>query len=171
VNRDALMVWARVAALTAFSWATLAVRVPSPPATLPPGAATALGLAAGVALFATVARRAPRLSGVGRPLPATMAKHAFLGLFAVNEELVWRRLVLGETLAAGTVAAVAGSTLGFAFLHRSRRAVHVVTGGTFAGVYVASGSLVASIAAHWTYNTLIAAVVERARAPAVEAPP
>jgi membrane protease YdiL (CAAX protease family) len=170
VNGPSLGLWVRVAALTAFAWATLTVVVPRPPATLAPGTAVAAGCAAGIALFAAVARRSPRLAATASPLPVAVAKHAVLGLLAVNEELVWRRLVLGEALHGGPVAAVAASTLGFALLHRARRPTHLVTGATFGAVYVATGALAAAIAAHWTYNTLVAVVVERARAPTVGAP-
>jgi membrane protease YdiL (CAAX protease family) len=164
----ALALWLRVGSLTALAWATLAVPVARPATTLAPGAATVVGCAAGVAVFAAVARRAPRLAAPGSTLPVAIAKHAFLGLWAVNEELVWRRLVLGEALRCGPLTAVAASAVGFALFHRARRRTHLVTGASFGAVYVGTGSLAAAIAAHWTYNTLVAAVVERTRAPTVE---
>jgi membrane protease YdiL (CAAX protease family) len=37
-----------------------------------------------------------------------------------------------------------------------------VTGGVFGGVYLATGALAASVAAHWTYNMLVGALVDRA---------
>jgi membrane protease YdiL (CAAX protease family) len=164
-----LALWLRIAALTALGWATLAVPVSRPAAGLAAGPAIAVGCAAGIALFAAVARRMPRLATIGTPMPVAVAKHAFLGLWAVNEELVWRRLVLGEALRGGAFAAVAASAVGFALFHRARRGTQLVTGATFGGVYVATGTLAASIAAHWTYNMLVAVVVERARLPTVEA--
>jgi membrane protease YdiL (CAAX protease family) len=169
VSGQSLALWLRVAAMTAFGWATLAVPVSRPAATLAPGAAIALGCAAGIALFAVVARRVPCLTASGSPLPVTVAKHAFLGLWAVNEELVWRRLALGAALRGGPFAAVAASAVGFALFHRARRGTHLVTGAAFGAVYVATGSLAAAVAAHWTYNALVAVVVERARAPTAEA--
>jgi len=164
----ALGLWIRVVALSAIAWTTVVVPVPTPPVTLPSAAAIAVGCTAGIVLFAVIARRTPRLAGIGRPVPVAVATRAFLGLWAVNEELVWRRFMLGEALRGGMVAALAASTIGFAVVHRARRRTHLLTGATFGGLYVASGSLGAAIAAHWTYNALVAAEVERARAPTVE---
>ena len=80
---------------------------------------------------------------------------AILGLAAVNEELLWRRLVLGGILPSGALAALAVSTLGFALAHRARPALHLGTGATFGGLYLATGALAAPVAAHWAYNTLL----------------
>src|SRR5829696_9268526 len=104
-----------------------------------------------------------------RAAPTPAATLAFLALFALNEEVIWRRLVLGETLRGGAIAGVAVSTIAFALMHRVRRATHLVTGAVFGCTYVFTGSLAASVVAHWTYNVLVAAVLPRARAPA-EAP-
>ncbi len=81
-----------------------------------------------------------------------MAKFGFLALAAANEEVLWRRVMLGELLRSGVVAALAGSTLGFALAHRARPGLHLGTGLAFGGVYLATGALGASIAAHLTYN-------------------
>jgi membrane protease YdiL (CAAX protease family) len=86
-----------------------------------------------------------------------------IGLFAANEEVVWRRVVLGELLPAGSMPALALSALGFALVHHRSRALHLGTGAAFGGVYLATGALAASIAAHWAYNLLVASLVERAR--------
>src|SRR5262249_30740830 len=91
----------------------------------------------------------------------------FLGLCAANEELLWRRLLLGELLIAGPVAALALSSAGFAIAHRRARLLHVGTGSAFGALYLATGLLSASIAAHWAYNALVARRRAFRRGPAV----
>jgi membrane protease YdiL (CAAX protease family) len=133
--------------------------------------AAALGLAAGIALFGAVARRRPRLPArAARPLPLALARHGFFGVWAANEEVVWRRVVLGELLWLGVVCALAASSGAFALAHRARRGVHVGTGMTFGALYVATGALLASIAAHWAYNSLVAAAFDRERTEGGPAP-
>ncbi|HLM35937.1 MAG TPA: CPBP family intramembrane glutamic endopeptidase [Gaiellaceae bacterium] len=167
MRRDAIGVWTRVAVSTVVGAVTLvAVDPPRPEARLSWAVAVPAGAAAGLALFVAVARR--RASPL-RAAPTPAATLAFLALFALNEEVIWRRLVLGETLRGGAVAGVAVSTIAFALMHRVRRATHLVTGAVFGCTYVFTGSLAASVVAHWTYNVLVAAVLPRARAPA-EAP-
>ena len=73
--------------------------------------------------------------------------------------MVWRRVALGELLRAGVVPALAASTVGFALMHRTRRSVHLGTGGAFGAVYLSTGALAASVAAHWTYNVLVGGFV------------
>jgi membrane protease YdiL (CAAX protease family) len=92
-----------------------------------------------------------------------VARLAVLGLWAACEEIVWRRVVLGELLFIGTLPALAVSSATFAAAHRRRRALHLATGASFGAVYVATGVLLACIAAHWTYNALIAGVADRGR--------
>ena len=86
---------------------------------------------------------------------------------AAAEEVVWRRVVLGELLRAGPLAALAGSTLGFALVHRTRQSLHLGTGAAFGGLYLATGALAASIAAHWAYNVFLL-TLRRAAAAAVK---
>jgi membrane protease YdiL (CAAX protease family) len=93
--------------------------------------------------------------------PIVLGKLAFLGLWAAVEEVIWRRVVLGELLRAGAVTALVASTVGFALTHRMRPAIHLTTGGAFGAVYLSTGVLAASIAAHWTYNLLVDAFVHR----------
>ena len=154
--------WARIGVVTAIAL-TLAVALapPHPPPRLAWSSATAIGGALGLALFVAVARRRPRLPVPGARFPVFVAKLGFFGLWATNEELLWRRVALGELLAAGVAPAFAASTVGFALMHRSRRELHLVTGGAFGGLYLATGVLAASVAAHWIYNVLVAALVDR----------
>jgi membrane protease YdiL (CAAX protease family) len=88
---------------------------------------------------------------------------AFLALLATNEEIVWRRVVLGELLDTSVLAAIFVSTAGFA-LHRSRRRLQLGTGAVFGALYISTGALAASVAAHWAYNALVGALVDRRRA-------
>jgi membrane protease YdiL (CAAX protease family) len=153
---SAVAVWSRLACTTALAVSLALVLVPSRPALrLPRPAATAAGLAAGVALFAAAARRAPIWPR------RSVAAQLVLGLCATNEELLWRRLLLGELLPAGAFVALTVSSLGFAAVHRRARLLHAATGSAFGGVYLATGFLGASIAAHWVYNALVGSLVER----------
>ena len=91
----------------------------------------------------------------------TVRTSALLALCAANEEVLWRRVLLGELLFAGPAAALALSSAGFALAHRRARLLHIGTGSAFAGVYLATGFLGASIAAHWAYNVLVGGLLER----------
>ncbi len=143
----------------------LVLSPPHPDRRVPVPAAVAAGLAAGVLASAAVLRRdhvagrAAELAGRAFRLPK--ARLAILGLAAVNEELLWRRLVLGGILPSGALAALAVSTLGFALAHRARPALHLGTGATFGGLYLATGALAAPVAAHWAYNALLLAGLRR----------
>ena len=121
-------------------------------------AATAAGTVAGLLLYVAVSRRRPY---VPPPMPSALAAYVLLVVAAASEEVVWRRVVLGELLRAGPLAAAAGSTLGFALVHRARQGLHLGTGATFAGLYLVTGVLAASIAAHWAYNMLLLTLAER----------
>jgi membrane protease YdiL (CAAX protease family) len=153
--------WTRVAistALAASLW--LAVTPPRPPRRTGDAVATALGAAAGAALFALVLRRPPALAHAGGG-SAAVGKQLVFGLCAANEEVLWRRVLLGDALPAGGFAALALSSMSFALAHRRARCLHAVTGATFGGLYLATGSLAASIAAHWVYNALVGSVAKR----------
>lgn len=150
--------WLRFAVSTAGAGAlAVLVAAPHPPRRLGAAVALGAGAAAGIVLFGAVARRAPRL----RPSRRLALRHCYLGICAAGEELVWRRVVLGELLALGLFGAVGVSTAAFALAHRRSRALHLATGGVFGGVYAATGVLAASIAAHWAYNALVAGLDER----------
>lgn len=154
--------WLRVAATTSVAAALVVlVAPPCPPRRMPPPVAAALGGVTGAALFAALLRRRPVLaqllsgsSAVGRSL--------FFALCAANEEVLWRRVLLGELLPAGGLAALVASSAGFAVAHRRARPLHLVTGATFGTLYLATGVLAASIAAHWAYNALVGSLVQRA---------
>jgi membrane protease YdiL (CAAX protease family) len=166
VRREVVAVWMRIAVSTAVAAATLVIADPPRPETrLDWPLAMPVGAAAGTALFAGVVRRVRPV----RAAPTSPATLAFLALFALNEEVIWRRLVLGEALRGGAFAGVAASTIAFSMMHRVRRATHLATGLVFGCTYVFTGSLAASIVAHWTYNALVASVLPRASAPS-EAP-
>jgi len=163
--------WSRVAVGTALSlMLALAVAPPHPAERVPVPAAIMVGTLAGLALFLAAAGRRPRLPVIGSSVPVLIAKVGFFGLWATNEELVWRRVVLGEFLAAGVLPAFAASTVCFALVHRARRVLHACTGAVFGLLYLATGVLASSIAAHWAYNVLVAALVDRDRLRA-EVPP
>src|SRR4051794_1710821 len=116
MKRDVVAVWLRLAASTAVAAVTLfAVDPPRPDARLASPLAIAVGATGGVGLFAAVFRRwASPLRGT----PTAPATLAFLALFALSEEVIWRRLVLGEALRGGAIVAVAASTVAFALMHR-----------------------------------------------------
>jgi membrane protease YdiL (CAAX protease family) len=154
--------WIRVAVVTAAAIAlTLALAPSHPSRRISHTAAIPFGAAAGLALFVAMTRARPRFPTATGSLTVLAGKLGFFGLLATNEELLWRRIALGEMLGAGAIPAVVGSSLGFAFVHRARRGVQVLTGGMFGAVYLATGVLAASVAAHVVYNVLVAALVDR----------
>jgi membrane protease YdiL (CAAX protease family) len=126
-------------------------------------AAAALGTASGAALFTAATRRRPLLHVATRSISLLLARLGFLGLWATNEEVIWRRVALGELLPRGIVPALAASSVGFALVHRARRWLHLGTGSAFGALYLATGALLASIAAHWVYNVLVGGMVDRSR--------
>ena len=149
----------------------VAISPPLPPRRLPLAAGVLLGIAAGVALYLAVSRERPVLPSRAAPLPLTLATALFLGLAAVNEEILWRRAVLGELLRiAGAGAAIAGSALAFALAHRARPGLHLVTGAVFGAVYLGTGALLAAVAAHWSYNLLLLWLADRRRRPLMVPP-
>ena len=137
----------------------LALSPPRPHARVGAPAAVLLGAAAGAALFAAAARRLPALRARDLRARVLFARNGLLCLCAANEEVLWRRVVLGELLVAGPLAALAASSVAFGLAHRRSRVLHVATGAAFGGLYLATGALAASLAAHWTYNTLVASHV------------
>jgi membrane protease YdiL (CAAX protease family) len=159
--RPGTALWLRTGGIVAGSLAVLAALNPSePPARLPWHAAIAVGIAAGPLLFFAGTRRRPRLPGRRGSLPLLVAKQGFIGIWAVSEEVLWRRVLLGELLTGGALAALGLSSIAFSLAHRVRRRLHFVTGAAFGALYLGTGFLAASIAAHWVYNALVGASLE-----------
>ena len=156
--------WLQIVLGTAVAGTALfLISPPAPASKLPVLAAVSAGAAAGLCLYIAVTRMRPFLPrGTGR-YSVVAAKYMLIGLLAADEEVVWRRLVLGECLRAGVAAALAGSALAFGLAHRTRPGLHLGTGAAFGSVYVATGALAASIATHWAYNALLATLADRAR--------
>lgn len=158
---SARLFWTRVATVTALAvLLRFALQPPQPPVRLAPALALALGAAAGAALFGAVAGRGPSFAGTRAP--RLLVRQLFLGLCAANEEIVWRRTLLGELLPAGSVLALLVSSAGFAVAHRRLRLLHAGTGLVFGALYLATGVLGASIAAHWIYNAFVGSLLQRA---------
>jgi membrane protease YdiL (CAAX protease family) len=158
---EADRLWLRIVAITTLSSVLLIALAPDRPrGRLPWPVACALGTIAGIVLFSVITHNRPRLPAVVASVPLAAGKVAFLGLWAANEEVLWRRVALGELLGVGIVPALVVSTAGFALMHRSRRRVHLATGCMFGTVYLVTGALGASIAAHWVYNLLVGAFLE-----------
>jgi membrane protease YdiL (CAAX protease family) len=150
--------------LTALAAGLLAAVAPATPSPrVPPAAGVAGGIGAGAVLYLLALRARPRLPPCAPQRLVFAGKLAVFGLWAACEEVLWRRVVLGELLAGGIVAALALSSIAFALAHAGRRGLHVGTGAAFGGVYLVTGALAASIAAHWTYNVLVAGFVEHSR--------
>jgi membrane protease YdiL (CAAX protease family) len=161
MNRAANL-WLRVGVATAVSLALLLLVVPPRPEDrLPWSIAAGAGLVCGVALYMAVTRCRPLLPTRRGSAVIGISTQAFLALLAANEEIVWRRVVLGELLGAGPVVAVLVSSVGFALVHRSRRGLQLCTGAVFGALYISTGTLAACVTAHWAYNTLVAARVGR----------
>lgn len=160
----AARLWARIVASTALSVVLYALLAPPHPEPhLSSLVALLAGACAGTALFVVLVRRRPRVGfRPGSPL-VFLGLQGYLALWAANEEVIWRRVVLGELLGVGVAAALLASTFGFALAHRSRPFFHVGTGAVFGAVYLLTGALGASVAAHWTYNALVRGNVLRNR--------
>jgi membrane protease YdiL (CAAX protease family) len=155
--------WLRVCVGTALA-ATLLVTVAphGPRPRLPFVLSMPTGALVGGILFALAVRAPVDTAARTASLAVVAGKHAFFGLLAADEEIVWRRVALGALLPRGLLLALVASTATFALAHRRRVLLHFATGGVFGTLYLATGSLAAPIGAHWTYNELVA----RARFPA-----
>lgn len=120
-------------------------------------------------LFSLLAREWRLVRRVSRErLPRLAAKGLLLSLSSASEEVIWRWFLLGGLAGPlGALPALAVSTLGFALAHGWQghgRFVHLLTGGTFGAIFLVTGSLSGAVAAHVTYNLLIAVAVESERA-------
>jgi ABC-2 type transport system ATP-binding protein len=129
---------------------------PTPPPRPPMAslASVSLGLLAGAALFAVLARARPRVLLT----PLALATATVVACAGMSEEAVWRAFALGRiSSTVGVWTAVAITTAAFAATHlptlRTRGAgVQLVTGAAFGALFVTTGSLVACALAHATYN-------------------
>ena len=128
-----------------------------------PGGALAAGVAVGVALFASLARRPFPAAALGRvPCRRLAARSTILAVKSAQEEALWRGVVLGSlAVVVGRAGALVASSILFAAAHVRRQrawaAVQLATGSAFGLVYVTTGRLLAAIAAHTTYNVLVGA--------------
>jgi ABC-2 type transport system ATP-binding protein len=129
---------------------------PTPPPRPPLGsiASVPLGVLAGAALFAVLARARPRVLLT----PIALVTALIVAGAGMSEEAVWRGFALGRIASTvGMWTAVAVTTAAFAATHvpmlRARgAAVQLVTGGVFGALFVGTGSLVACALAHAAYN-------------------
>jgi membrane protease YdiL (CAAX protease family) len=116
--------------------------------------AMVVGAAGGAVAFVALAR--PRR--FARP-PSPLL--ALASAAAASEEIVWRWGVVAGTLPLiGPAGALVVGTVGFAFGHVPLRAVqrlppYLAVGATFGVIFLATGRLVAAIAAHCAYNALV----------------
>jgi membrane protease YdiL (CAAX protease family) len=126
----------------------------------------AFGAVVGAALFCGLARERPTL-----PRRRALAHSVVLVPAACVEEVVWRLGALGALRPlTGPVAALSLSSAGFALVHWRQAGtlsvrVHLVTGSAFGAAFLLTGMLTVAIAAHATYNVLVAAAVERGPPP------
>jgi ABC-2 type transport system ATP-binding protein len=180
MSRATRELWSRTLTLGVVAAASSLVAAPRAPATsVPAPLAVAVAVALGVGLFSALAQRRPVWSLPRGGLPRFAPRGAYLAASAAAEEVVWRRLLLAFlAVRYGWPAGLALTTVGFAVAHRRRQgrfgvAVHLVTGASFGGVFVATGSVAAAITAHAAYNLLVALAVEQhapARAAAAAEP-
>jgi ABC-2 type transport system ATP-binding protein len=130
------------------------------------GTGVAIGVAAAAALFAALARPRTPFRPTRWRGPALAARGSFFAIRSASEEVTWRWFLLGSLAPAiGAAGALAASTAGFALAHvgsqgRRGAVVHLATGGVFGVVFIATGSLLAAIAAHGSYNLLVLLAVE-----------
>ncbi len=167
----AASLWLQVGVVTMVAVAFLVlIAPPHPAAHVPWAVAAGAGLGCGVALYVAVTRCRPLLPARRGSAAVGVGTQAFFGLLATNEEIIWRRVVLGELLGAGAITAVLVSTVGFAVVHRTRRRLQLGTGAVFGALYVSTGALAACVVAHWAYNALVGALVDHRRAVGSAAP-
>lgn len=121
-------------------------------------AALLVGLALGLAIYMVLSAR-NRMASIAWPERRRWPLFvAFVVAWAAYEELVWRGLAFQVLLQYVPLpAAFLVSAGGFAGLHYESQglkgvAVHLLTGTAFAGVVLLTGSIIAAIAAHATYN-------------------
>ena len=125
------------------------------------GNALVVGCAAGGLAFVLLARRSIPVSAFTAVPPRRLAARSVVLLVkSAQEEAIWRGLVLGLLVGPlGRLGALALSTVTFASAHAARQgraaAAHLVTATLFGLTYLATGRLVAAVAAHGTYNIVV----------------
>ena len=136
----------------------------------------AIGVVASAGLFTALARSHVPLRSVRGSAPAVIARGGFFAVRSASEEVLWRWFVLGSLVpAVGAGGALVVSTAGFAAAHiraqgRRGAAVHLVTGTVFGTVFLSTGSLLAAVSAHASYNLLVVLAVEAGASAAPGAP-
>jgi len=134
---------------------------PLDPTVRPLSEAIALGGVAGGSVFLLLARRSIAASALSAlPRKRLLARSAVLTAKSAEEEAIWRGIVLGLLVPPlGPLGALASSSALFAGAHvrrLGRRAwAHLATGSTFGLAYLATGRILAAMAAHSTYNALV----------------
>jgi len=134
---------------------------PLDPTVRPLSEAIALGGVAGGSVFLLLARRSIAASALSAlPRKRLLARSAVLTARSAEEEAIWRGIVLGLLVPPlGPLGALASSSALFAGAHvrrLGRRAwAHLATGSTFGLAYLATGRILAAMAAHSTYNALV----------------
>jgi ABC-2 type transport system ATP-binding protein len=134
---------------------------PLDPTVRPLADAIALGCLVGGCGFLVAARRPIAASAFSAlPRKRLLARSAVLTAKSAEEEAIWRGLVLGFLVPPlGPHGALAASSALFAVAHvrrLGRRAwTHLTTGLLFGLAYLATGRIVAAMAAHSTYNVLV----------------
>jgi membrane protease YdiL (CAAX protease family) len=152
--RPSTVAWGRVAGDTAAAVALVVLLRPPTPTGSHLGFAESSDVVRGAPVVLALFGAMRRLVTAGRPVSAVAMRVGLFGLLALDEEIVWRRAVLGELLRFGALASWTASTAAFALAHRRRPDVHLATGALFGGIYLLTGALSAPVAAHWTYNLL-----------------
>ncbi len=136
---------------------------PVDPSLHPFGEALAFGGIAGATIFVALARSPfPTAALSAAPRRRLLVRSIILTARSVQEEAVWRGLVLG--LLGGTVGRLGALVLSsgmFAAAHarpQGRAATaHLATGSVFGASYLATGRLLAAIVAHSAYNVCVGA--------------
>jgi membrane protease YdiL (CAAX protease family) len=168
VTAAAAGLWARLSAETALALALLTTAdVWAPRPQVPLSFGVAIGACVGVTLVVLLAGKRPGRGPLVRERRRlVVAKGLVLGVGSASEEVLWRWFAIGALAPEiGLLPAYATSTIGFALAHGHPKAVlvHLLTGSAFGGVYLLTGSLIASIATHVAYNLIVLLAVETSR--------
>jgi ABC-2 type transport system ATP-binding protein len=169
LSRDLLV--GRILGWIACVAVVVAIGLPAPEGVVGLWIALPGGVLAGSLLFAVLSRGGLPNGVFRRERAAALtARSGYLVLRSAVEEILWRGLGIGATAPLiGTLPALVLTTVGFAVWHLPKlgrySAVHLLTGSVFGGLYLVGGGLAAPIAAHATYNLLIAFALEARRPP------